>query len=113
MATGVCAMHFCGAAAATYNSTDEPDFESAQYPFFLVASIVSLAIGACLISNTVVAYVTAESRDNLIQMVIAKRRLWRVLAQKEAAEDATALKSSFISIASHEVCAFRVFAHVH
>ena len=44
----------------------------------------------------------------MAEMILTKRRLWRIMAEKEAAEQAIELKQQFISIASHEVRIFSV-----
>lgn len=102
-ATGIAAMHYTGQAATHFHSLAPQDPYRSNLPTFLVIAIASISVGTCLLSNIVLAHVTAQTRDKIIETVITKRRLWRVLAQKEAAEAANALKSDFISVASHEI----------
>jgi hypothetical protein len=37
------------------------------------------------------------------EAILTRRRLWRIMAEKEAADRANALRLQFISVASHEV----------
>jgi NO-binding membrane sensor protein with MHYT domain len=92
-ATGIFAMHFTGQAAATFHSSAAPGTGGSNVPIFLIIMIAASAVATCLVSNIVLAHVTATTRDRIIETVITKRRLWRVMAQKEAAESANSLKS--------------------
>ena len=56
-----------------------------------------------VISNVVLAHAAISSRNKMAEMILTKRRLWRIMAEKEAAEQANELKQQFISVASHEV----------
>jgi len=103
-ACGVFSMHYTGQAAATFHSSSPPDPSIGNtMPVAIILAIAATSVGSCLLSNILLAQITASSRDKILEVVLTKRRLWRVLAQKEAAEQANSLKSSFISIASHEI----------
>lgn len=57
----------------------------------------------CVISNLVLAHSAIAARNKMAEMILTRRRLWRIMAEKEAAEQANELKQQFISVASHEV----------
>ena len=89
-------------AAATFY-TYAPPSPQAGYPAFLPVSIVGIAVVVCVMSNAVLAHAAVAARNRMAEMILTKRRLWRIMAEKEAAEQAIELKQQFISIASHEV----------
>lgn len=89
--------------AASFYSTVPSDHQAASFPIELLAAVVIAAITASFLSNVILAYMATLSRNRLAENVLIKRRAWRLLAQKEAAEQANALKSDFISTASHEL----------
>jgi hypothetical protein len=89
-------------AASFY--TKEPPAENAGYPAFLPTIILTVAAFVCVISNAVLAHSAIMSRNHMAEVILTKRRLWRIMAEKEAAEQANELKQQFISVASHEVC---------
>lgn len=123
-ALGVCAMHYTGELnissavvclltwlligmqAATFY-TDAPPSQDAGYPAFLPITILAAAAFVCVISNAALAHSAVTSRNNMAEVILTKRRLWRIMAEKEAAEQANELKQQFISVASHEVCLFQ------
>ena len=65
--------------------------------------ILIIAVFVCVISNAVLAHVAIISRNRMAEVILTKRRIWRIMAEKEAAEQANELKQQFISVASHEV----------
>lgn len=73
------------------------------YPSFLSFSVLVIAIFVCVISNTVLAHSAILSRNRMAEVILTKRRIWRIMAEKEAAEQANELKQQFISVASHEI----------
>ena len=93
--------------AATFY-TSAPPSEEAGYPTFLPFTILALAAFVCVISNAVLAHSAITSRNHMAEVILTKRRLWRIMAEKEAAEQANELKQQFISVASHEVRHFRI-----
>jgi NO-binding membrane sensor protein with MHYT domain len=99
---GVAAMHFTGMSAATFWSTSPPS-EARGYPPALAIAIVSIAIITCIAANGLLAHAATVSRNKLAEIVWTRRKLWRVIAQKENAEAAAAARSDFIASASHEI----------
>lgn len=91
-----------GMGAATIYTKASPS-ENAGYPAFLPFTIAAIAAFVCVISNAVLAHSAIISRNHMAEVILTKRRLWRIMAEKEAAEQANELKQQFISVASHEV----------
>ena len=88
-------------AATFYTRT--PPAKDPGYPSFLSFSVLVIAIFVCVISNTVLAHSAILSRNRMAEVILTKRRIWRIMAEKEAAEQANELKQQFISVASHEI----------
>ncbi|OBZ68582.1 hypothetical protein A0H81_11499 [Grifola frondosa] len=101
-ATGCCSMHYIGMAAATFHSYAPPS-PQARYPPYLPVTIICVAVFVCVVSNGMLAHSAIIARNRMAEMIITKRRLWRIMAEKEAAEQAIELKQQFISVASHEI----------
>lgn len=101
-AFGTCAMHYTGMAAATFHTYTPPD-PAASYPMYLPITIIGVAFFVCVVSNATLAHNAINSRNRMAEMILTKRRLWRIMAEKEAAEQANELKQQFISVASHEI----------
>ena len=119
-AVGCCSMHYTGLSvywssnyrythlsctgmwAATFY-TRAPPSADAGYPTFLPFTILVIAVFVCVISNAVLAHSAIISRNRMAEVILTKRRFWRIMAEKEAAEQANELKQQFISVASHEV----------
>ena len=101
-AAGCCSNHYTGMAAATFYSRAPPN-PNPGYPAYLPFAIIGIALFVCVISNVVLAHAAISSRNKMAEMILTKRRLWRIMAEKEAAEQANELKQQFISVASHEV----------
>lgn len=99
---GCCSMHYTGMAAATFHSRAAPN-PNPGYPTYLPFAIIGIALFVCVISNVVLAHSAISSRNRMAEMILTKRRLWRIMAEKDAAEQANELKQQFISVASHEV----------
>ncbi|EIN06939.1 hypothetical protein PUNSTDRAFT_135640 [Punctularia strigosozonata HHB-11173 SS5] len=101
-AAGVCGMHYTGMAAAKFHSTAAPD-PHAGYPRFLPMSIVSVAVAVLVVANAALANSATLARNRMAEAILTRRRLWRIMAEKEAADRANALRLQFISVASHEI----------
>ncbi|KAJ3557463.1 hypothetical protein NM688_g1459 [Phlebia brevispora] len=101
-AFGCCSMHYTGMWAATFY-TKMPPSRDAGYPAFLPFVILGIAVSVCVISNAVLAHVAIISRNRMAEVILTKRRIWRIMAEKEAAEQANELKQQFIAVASHEI----------
>ncbi|KAI0658269.1 hypothetical protein C8Q70DRAFT_994181 [Cubamyces menziesii] len=101
-AIGCCSMHYTGMAAATFH-TRSPPSSNPGYPEFLPVTIIGIAVFVCVVSNAILAHAAITARNRMAEMILTKRRLWRIMAEKEAAEQAIELKQQFISIASHEI----------
>ncbi|KAI0706091.1 hypothetical protein BC835DRAFT_1403562 [Cytidiella melzeri] len=101
-AAGVCSMHYTGMGAAAFYTQALPS-KNAGYPAFLPFTILLVAAFVCVISNAVLAHSAITSRNHMAEVILTKRRLWRIMAEKEAAEQANELKQQFISVASHEI----------
>ncbi|CDO68498.1 hypothetical protein BN946_scf184499.g23 [Trametes cinnabarina] len=101
-AIGCCSMHYTGMAAATFY-TRSPPSSNPGYPEFLPITIIGIAVSVCVASNAMLAHAAISSRNRMAEIILTKRRLWRIMAEKEAAEQAIDLKQQFISIASHEI----------
>ncbi|KAL6307832.1 hypothetical protein BKA93DRAFT_768057 [Sparassis latifolia] len=100
---GVCSMHYTGMAAATFYTYMPPAPENAGYPTYLPVTIICVAVFVCVVSNVVLAHSAITARNRMAEMILTKRRLWRIMAEKEAAEQAIDLRQQFISVASHEI----------
>ena len=96
-------------AAATFY-TRAPSTPDAGYPAFLPFTILGIAVAVCVVSNAVLAHAAIAARNRMAEMILTKRRLWRIMAEKEAAEQAIELKQQFISVASHEVSTLPPFS---
>ncbi|KAI0328440.1 hypothetical protein GY45DRAFT_1347180 [Cubamyces sp. BRFM 1775] len=101
-AIGCCSMHYTGMAAATFY-TSSPPSSNPGYPEFLPVTVIGIAVFVCVVSNAILANAAITARNRMAEMIMTKRRLWRIMAEKEAAEQAIELKQQFISIASHEI----------
>ena len=88
--------------AATFYTSALPS-PNAGYPTFLPFSVLVISVFVCVISNAVLAHSAIISRNRMAEIILTKRRIWRIMAEKEAAEQAIELKQKFISVASHEV----------
>ena len=89
-------------AAATFYTSATPS-PKAGYPAFLPFTIVGVAVLVCVLSSALLAHAALTARHRMAEMILTKRRLWRIMAEKEAAEQAIELKQQFISVASHEI----------
>ncbi|KAI0789382.1 hypothetical protein C8Q75DRAFT_765386 [Abortiporus biennis] len=102
VAAGSCSMHYIGMAAATIHTTAPPS-SKAGYPASLPFVVIGVAIFVCLVSNIALSHSVVLSRYRLEETIVTKRRLWKLIAEKEAAERANEVKQQFISVASHEI----------
>ncbi|EED79627.1 hypothetical histidine kinase [Postia placenta Mad-698-R] len=102
-AFGCCSMHYTGMAAATFYTSSPPGPPEAGYPQYLHSTIIGIAVCVCVVSNVVLAQNAITARNRMAEMILTKRRLWRIMAEKEAAERANEVKQQFISVASHEI----------
>ncbi|KAH9817887.1 hypothetical protein DFH28DRAFT_1080989 [Melampsora americana] len=102
---GAFGFHYVSALGATYITAAAPDLKTPisgfrdEIPFF----ITGLAVCTCLLSIGLLAHTASLSRNRLAELIFTKRRLWKVKAEKLAAEGAADLKQNFISVASHEL----------
>lgn len=91
-------------AAATFHTYSPPAAPGQSgYPTYLPVMIVGIALSVCIMSNMALSHSSIIARNKMAEMVQTKRRLWRIMAEKEAAEQANERKQQFISVASHEV----------
>ncbi|KAJ6260823.1 Hybrid signal transduction histidine kinase J [Drechslerella dactyloides] len=102
-AIGINLMHWTGMWAATFCTTRPPPWDQGAIPAVLPLSIAFVAIISCLMSYVVLARTITQSRDRLVEMIVTKRKLWKTIAEKEAAERNDRAKTEFISVASHEL----------
>ncbi|KAJ3182528.1 hypothetical protein HDU85_002626 [Gaertneriomyces sp. JEL0708] len=102
-AFGVASMHYCGMLAADFYTTLPPPYDHGGYPASLPLTIAGVAILTCFVSFVALAHAVSLSRNKLQEVIQTKRRLWRVIAEKEAAIRENRLKTDFISVASHEI----------
>ncbi|KAJ6258204.1 Hybrid signal transduction histidine kinase A [Drechslerella dactyloides] len=102
-AIGINLMHWTGMRAATFYTTRLPPWDQGTSSTVLPLSIAFVAIISCLMSYVVLARTITQSRDRLAEMIVTKRKLWKTIAEKEAAERNERAKTEFISVASHEL----------
>ncbi|KAF3921564.1 Bacteriophytochrome [Arthrobotrys entomopaga] len=102
-AIGINLMHWTGMSAATFTTTRPPPWDQGTIPTVLPLGVAFVAIISCLMSYVVLARTITQSRDRLAEMIVTKRKLWKVIAEKEAAERNDKVKTEFISVASHEL----------
>ena len=88
--------------AATFYTKSLPSLDPG-YPAFLPFTVLGISVFVCVISNAVLAHSAIIARNRMAEVILTKRRIWRIMAEKEAAEQANELKQQFISVASHEV----------
>ncbi|KZO89817.1 hypothetical protein CALVIDRAFT_569584 [Calocera viscosa TUFC12733] len=65
--------------------------------------ILTLAVSTYVLSYAALAHQITQSRNRLAETIFTKRRLWKVIAEKEAFARANQQKSEFIAVASHEI----------
>ncbi|KAF3913916.1 hypothetical protein ABW21_db0205554 [Orbilia brochopaga] len=102
-AIGINLMHWTGMWAATFYATQPPPYNHGSIPTVLPLGVAFVAIISCLMSFVVLARTVTQSRDRLAEMIITRRKLWKAIAEKEAAERNEKVKTEFISVASHEL----------
>ncbi|EPS41853.1 hypothetical protein H072_4215 [Dactylellina haptotyla CBS 200.50] len=102
-AIGINLMHWTGMWAATFYTTRPPPWDQGSIPTVLPLGVAFVAIISCLMSYVVLARTITQSRDRLAEMIVTKRKLWKAIAEKEAAEHNDKVKTEFISVASHEL----------
>ncbi|KAK6539253.1 hypothetical protein TWF694_009489 [Orbilia ellipsospora] len=102
-AIGINLMHWTGMWAATFYTTRPPPWDQGSIPTVLPLGVAFVAIISCLMSYVVLARTITQSRDRLAEMIVTKRKLWKAIAEKEAAERNDKVKTEFISVASHEL----------
>lgn len=95
-------FHLVGMAAATFYTRAPPN-PDAGYPAYIPYTIISIAVVVCVVSNAVLANTAILSRNRMAESIHNKRKLWKLTAEKDAAQRSEALKQQFISVASHEV----------
>ncbi|KZP01373.1 hypothetical protein CALVIDRAFT_133551 [Calocera viscosa TUFC12733] len=100
---GVSAMHYVGMASGTFYTRLPPPHLANSVPPDLPLMILIVGTVTCLLSYAMLAHLVTQSRDRLADMIMTKRTLWKVIAEREAFERANRLKSEFISVASHEI----------
>ncbi|KZP17379.1 hypothetical protein FIBSPDRAFT_957202 [Athelia psychrophila] len=100
-AASVCSMHYFGMEATTM-WTRAPSEPGTGFPAYLTWTIIGSSLLVCIAANALLANRAVCARRRMAETLRAKRSLWRVIAEKEAAERAHELKQRFISIASHE-----------
>jgi signal transduction histidine kinase len=62
-----------------------------------------VVVASCIVSYALLVHAVNKSRQTFAEMIQTKRDMWKVIAQKNAAEQASREKTEFISIASHEL----------
>jgi signal transduction histidine kinase len=62
-----------------------------------------VVIATCVLSYVLLINAVNKSRVTFAEMIQTKREMWKVIAQKNAAEQASRERTEFISIASHEL----------
>ncbi|KAF3932633.1 hypothetical protein ABW19_dt0200819 [Dactylella cylindrospora] len=102
-AIGINLMHWTGMWAATFYTDTPPPYDHGTIPTVLPLGVAFVAIISCLMSYVVLARTITQSRDRLAEMIVTKRKLWKAIAEKEAAERNDKVKTEFISVASHEL----------
>ncbi|KAK6338730.1 hypothetical protein TWF696_009542 [Orbilia brochopaga] len=102
-AIGISLMHWTGMWAATFYTRRPPPYVHGSIPTVLPLGVAFIAIISCLMSYVVLARTITQSRDRLAEMIVTRRKLWKALAEKEAAERNDKVKTEFISVASHEL----------
>ncbi|KAF3925147.1 hypothetical protein ABW20_dc0101458 [Dactylellina cionopaga] len=102
-AIGINLLHWTGMWAATFSTTRPPPWDQGSIPTVLPLGVAFVAIISCLMSYVVLARTITQSRDRLAEMIVTKRKLWKAIAEKEAAERNDKVKTEFISVASHEL----------
>ncbi|KAI0095070.1 hypothetical protein BDY19DRAFT_902099 [Irpex rosettiformis] len=98
----VLTLRVLGMRAASFYTKPGPS-DHPGYPAFLPFSIPAVAAFVCVVSNAVLAHSAIISRNHVAEVILTKRRKWCIMAEKEAAEQASLLKQQFISVASHEI----------
>ncbi|KAJ6261775.1 hypothetical protein Dda_2574 [Drechslerella dactyloides] len=102
-AIGINLTHWTGMWAATFSTTQLPPYDHGTFPSVLPLGVAFVAAISCLMSYVVLARTITQSRDRLAEMIVTKRKLWKAIAEKEAAERNDQVKTEFISVASHEL----------
>src|SRR5271156_3961706 len=68
-----------------------------------IAVISVVVIASCVVSYVLLIHAVSKSRQTFAEMIQTKREMWKVIAEKNAAEQASQQRTEFISIASHEL----------
>ncbi|KAF7967050.1 hypothetical protein HWV62_35975 [Athelia sp. TMB] len=104
-AASVCSMHYFDfkGMEATTMWTRAPVEPGTGFPEYLTWTIIGGSILVCIVANALLANRAIFARRRMAETIRTKRSLWRIIAEKEAAERAHELKQHFISVASHEI----------
>lgn len=65
--------------------------------------ISAIVITTCVLSYVLLINAVNKSRQTFAEMIATKREMWKVIGQKDAAEQASRERTEFINIASHEL----------
>ena len=65
-------------------------------------TIVTVAVVVCVLCNALLAHAALTARNRMAEMILTKRRLWRIMAEKEAAEESDAQGREEAGVAHHE-----------
>ena len=88
--TGVAAMHFTSQLLGTsFYSTVRPDFSRRSQSVTIAILVTAMSTLSCFVASSVLAHQATASRLALAEVIIAKRRAWRLQAEKDAAEQAS------------------------
>ncbi|KAI9093724.1 hypothetical protein DFS34DRAFT_256028 [Phlyctochytrium arcticum] len=102
-AAGAASMHYTGIYSATFYSHLQPPYDHGGFPLSLSFLVSGVSIGTCFVSYILLANTVTQSRNRLAEMITTRQRMWKLMAQKEAAERSNEARTRFISIASHEI----------
>ncbi|KAH9912153.1 histidine kinase [Epithele typhae] len=99
---GCSSVHYISVATATFYTRAAPVTDPG-YPASIPVAIMAVVGFFSVVSSVLLAHVAITARNRMAEVILTKRRLWQIMAEKDAAEQAVELKQQFISIASHEI----------
>lgn len=108
-AVGIGGLHYTGANASTFYTKSTPSedptsgSEAETNRNELAFAVGMFTVSACFLACSLAAQATSNSRNRLKAIISAEKKIKKLTMEKEAAEKANEMKSSFVASVSHEI----------